>query len=128
MPPSEVIAFNASEDPRLISERRLVTTKQTATDRRGRFHPGDTFEKKDDPGMPYQSKTDYYLSVSVASVGRTYLVPCERPKLPRRSCGLTDGSGHEHNKDDDDHHSRTSMAPGGVIKNLDEWFHMLESV
>ena len=53
VPPSEVIAFNASVEPRLISDRRLVTTKDTMTARRGIFHPGVTFEKKEENGTPY---------------------------------------------------------------------------
>lgn len=41
-PPSELMALRATEDPKLMQERRHVTTKETRTARTGRFHPGVT--------------------------------------------------------------------------------------
>lgn len=49
------MAFNASVDPKLMSERRLVTMKQIPTARIGMFHPGVTVERNDEPGIPYKT-------------------------------------------------------------------------
>ena len=41
-PPSELMAFRAVEEPRLIHAIKELTTTETETARRGMFHPGVT--------------------------------------------------------------------------------------
>lgn len=44
-PPRELIALRAVVEPMLMQASREVTTKDTRTDRTGRFHPGGTLKR-----------------------------------------------------------------------------------
>lgn len=71
--PSEMIAFKASEEPRLIRASKLTITKDTVTALRGMFHPGVTIESQEEPGTPYAT-SQCMLSGPVSVIMCAYLV------------------------------------------------------
>ncbi len=45
-PPKELIALRAVLEPMLMQESKAVMQKETSTARRGMFHPGVTFQRR----------------------------------------------------------------------------------
>lgn len=67
VPPSELIAFKAVEDPMLMSDNKLLTTKETQTARSGMFQPGDTLDSHAEPGRPPSRAKDQICRDAVAT-------------------------------------------------------------
>lgn len=82
----EMMALRATCDPMLISERRMVTPRETITEFKGMFHPGvtcqysqlelfqifgffdrPTYAKKDENGMPSSRANDHSCRDAVAT-------------------------------------------------------------
>lgn len=66
-PPSELMAFNAVVDPRLMQASKDVTASDTNTDRTGRFQPGGTTDSHADPGRPESRAKDHSWREAVAT-------------------------------------------------------------
>jgi len=65
-PPSELIAFRAVDEPRLMQASRELTTRETHTARSGIFQPGVTRDSQFEPGNPRSRAKDQICLDAVA--------------------------------------------------------------